>query len=53
MPLLPKPSRPDFLGFLALVAILAVMLGAYLVFPHLQAAMGYQDCIASGRVTGC
>ncbi|WP_160299749.1 hypothetical protein [Belnapia sp. F-4-1] len=46
-------QRPDLIGLIALGVIVAVMVGGYFLFPALQAAMGYQDCIASGRITGC
>jgi hypothetical protein len=50
---LPKPARTDLIGLIALLLILAVLVGGYVLFPHVQSAMGYQDCIASGRITGC
>lgn len=52
-PTLPKPARPDLIGLIALMLILGVLVGGYFLFPYVQAAMGYQDCIASGRITGC
>ena len=45
--------RPDLVAFVGLALVLAVMLGGYFLFPRLQRAMSYQDCIASGRITGC
>jgi len=52
-----KPRRrPDLIGILGLavvLAVLAVLAGSYFLFPWLQRSMSYQDCIASGRITGC
>jgi len=48
-----KPARPDLIGLIALLVILGVLVGGYFLFPYVQSAMGYQDCIASGRITGC
>lgn len=48
----PKP-RPDLLSLIALAVILLVLVGGYLVFPWLQQVVGTQDCLASGRITGC
>ncbi|RAI58164.1 hypothetical protein DOO78_15655 [Roseicella frigidaeris] len=45
--------RPDLVGLIGLAVILAVLGGAYLLFPVVQRAISYQDCIASGRITGC
>jgi hypothetical protein len=53
MPALPKPARPDLVGLIALLLIVGVLVGGYFLFPAIQSAMGYQDCIASGRITGC
>ena len=53
IPLVSKPARPDLIGLIALLAILGVLVGGYFLFPYVQSAMGYQDCIASGRITGC
>ncbi len=47
------PRRPDLLALIGLAVALAVMAGGYFVFPSLQRAMSYQDCIASGHITGC
>ncbi|WP_157033519.1 hypothetical protein [Belnapia moabensis] len=46
-------SRPDLIGLIALLLIVGVLVGGYFLFPHIQSVMGYQDCIASGRITGC
>jgi hypothetical protein len=40
-------------GIIGLALVLAVLAGGYFLFPWLLQAMSYQDCIASGRVTGC
>jgi hypothetical protein len=48
-----KRRGPDLVGVIGLVAILGVLAAAYLLFPALQRSMSYQDCIASGRITGC
>lgn len=50
-----RPPRPRFDPFplIALAVVLAVLAGGYLIFPWMQRAVGYQDCIASGRITGC
>jgi hypothetical protein len=45
--------RPDLVGLIGLAVILAVLGGAYLLFPWVQRTISYQDCIASGRITGC
>ena len=51
---MPEPRRrPDLFAPIALAIILAVLAGGYFVFPWVQKAVGYQDCIASGRITGC
>ncbi|MCO6417121.1 hypothetical protein JYK14_13250 [Siccirubricoccus sp. KC 17139] len=50
---MPPPPRRDLLPVIALIVILAVLGGGYLLFPALHRAMSYQDCIASGRITGC
>ncbi|MCB4820952.1 hypothetical protein [Roseicella aerolata] len=55
---MPEPDkqprrRPDLVGLLGLAIILAVLLAGYVLFPWLLRAMSYQDCIASGRITGC
>lgn len=49
----PPCRRPDPLGPLGLILILALLAGAYFVFPWLLRVISYQDCIASGRITGC
>jgi len=47
------PRRPDLLALIGLAVAVAVMVGGYFLFPILQRAMSYQDCIASGHITGC
>jgi uncharacterized protein HemX len=55
----PNPEKPhqrasgDLLALIALVAVLAVLLGGYLLFPWVQGMVGHADCIGSGRITGC
>jgi hypothetical protein len=46
-------NRPDLLPWVIIAAILACGFGLYHLFPVLWRAVAYQDCIASGRVTGC
>ena len=53
MPDRPKPRLPDLVGVIGLALIIAVLAGGYYGFPWLLRAMNYQDCIASGRITGC
>lgn len=48
----PRPPR-DLFALVALAAVLAVLVGGYLLFPWLSRTLGHVDCIASGRVTGC
>ena len=36
----------------AFAVILALLAGGFLLFPHLQRAIGFQDCVATGR-TDC
>jgi hypothetical protein len=48
-----KRRGPDLVGIIGLALILGVLAGAYFLFPVLQRSMSYQDCIASGRITGC
>jgi hypothetical protein len=49
----PRRRGPDLIGIIGLALVLGVMLGGYYLFPWLLRAMRYQDCIASGRITGC
>ena len=53
MPDRPKPRVPDLVGVIGLALIIAVLAGGYYGFPWLLRVMNYQDCIASGRITGC
>lgn len=53
MPEKPDRPKPDLVGPLGLALILLLAIGAYVLFPRLQAVFSYQDCIASGRITGC
>ena len=46
-------QRRDYGGLIGLLVIVALLVGGYFLFPAVQRAMSYQDCIASGRVTGC
>jgi len=43
----------DLLPLVVLVAVLAVLVGGYFLFPIVQRMLGHADCIGSGRVTGC
>jgi len=45
--------RPDLLPLIGLAVVLVVLGAGYLLFPWLHKVMSYQDCIASGRITGC
>ncbi len=36
----------------AFAIILVLIVGGFLLFPHLQRAIGFQDCVATGR-TDC
>jgi hypothetical protein len=45
--------RPDLLALIVLGVVLAVLVVGYFLFPYAQRVVWYQDCIASGRVTGC
>lgn len=50
----PPPERgPAVAAAIAMAVVALVLVGGYLLFPSLHRAMSYQDCIASGRVTGC
>jgi hypothetical protein len=45
-----EPRRPrDLLPLAVLAAILLLALAGWLLFPLLQHALSYQDCIASGH----
>jgi hypothetical protein len=46
-------NRPDVLPWIIMAVIAASGFGLYHLFPILWRAMVYQDCIATGRVTGC
>lgn len=48
-----KPRAPDLVGVIGLALIVALLAGAYFGFPWLLRVISYQDCIASGRITGC
>ncbi len=45
--------RPDLLPWIIVAALAALGFGLWHLFPVVQRAVLYQDCIASGRVTGC
>ncbi|MDO9707668.1 hypothetical protein [Paracraurococcus lichenis] len=47
------PRRHDLIGPIGLLLILAILAGGYFLFPWLLSVISYQDCIASGRITGC
>ena len=53
MPERQKRRGPDLVGIIGLALIVALLAGAYFGFPWLLGVMSYQDCIASGRITGC
>jgi FtsZ-interacting cell division protein ZipA len=44
-----SPRRPDVLPILILVAIVGLILVGLWLFPRLQAALSFQDCVATGR----
>ena len=49
----PPTSTPSrLLPVVVLAALVLVMLGAWWLFPRVQAWMAYQDCVATGR-TNC
>jgi hypothetical protein len=47
-----RRRRFDYFGLLALLAVLMVLAGGWLLFPRLHSEMMWQDCVASGR-TNC
>ena len=49
---MPDDPRPysSFLPAVALVLLIAVMLGSWWGFPYFQAWMNRNDCVATGRV---
>lgn len=49
---MPDDRRGNLLTALALVGVLGVLLAGWFAFPAVQAFLGRQDCIASGR-TNC
>ena len=53
MPDRQKRRGPDLVGIIGLTVILGVLAGGYFLFAVLMRSMSYQDCIASGRITGC
>ena len=44
-----SPRRPDLLPILTLVAIVVLILAGVWLFPRLQQALSFQDCVATGR----
>ena len=46
-------ARPDYLGMGLLAAVVLVIVALWWVFPWIQRIVSYQDCIATGRITGC
>jgi hypothetical protein len=46
-------NRPDLLPWIIMAGLVAAGFALYHLFPVLWRAISYQDCIASGRVTGC
>ena len=53
MPDRQKRRGPDLVGVIGLAIIVGILAGAYFGFPWLMRSISYQDCIASGRITGC
>jgi hypothetical protein len=49
----PPPPKRDLLALAAFAIVFALAAGGYFLFPWMQRTVGYSDCIASGRVTGC
>jgi cytoskeletal protein RodZ len=41
--------RPDLLPIFTLVAIVVLILVGVWLFPRLQQALSFQDCVATGR----
>jgi hypothetical protein len=46
-------SRSGLIALAAFLVVVAILLGGYFLFPAIQRIIGYQDCIASGHITGC
>ena len=48
-------ARPpsDWLALLVLAGVVALLAAGYLIFPPVQHWVWRQQCIASGRITGC
>ncbi len=42
----------NLFAIITLIAVLAIALGGWWLFPKLQAYLAFQDCVASGR-TNC
>ena len=49
----PRRRPPDLLPLLVLGSVAGLLLVGYKLFPLIQHAVWYQQCIASGRITGC
>ena len=49
----PPRSTADLLALVAFAVVVAVLVGGYFLFPWMARTLGYADCIASGRITGC
>lgn len=49
----PPRSSGDLIPLTVLLAVLAVLVGGYFLFPRVQGMLGHADCIGSGRITGC
>jgi hypothetical protein len=47
-----RKRRWDIVPLLALLLVLLLLVGGWLLFPRLHAEMMWQDCVASGR-TNC
>jgi hypothetical protein len=47
-----KPPS-ELAAVLVLAGVLALFAAGYWLFPHLQQVIWREECIASGRITGC
>jgi hypothetical protein len=47
-----RRRRWDYVGLLALLLVLLLLVAGWLLFPRLHREMMWQDCVASGR-TNC
>ena len=49
----PPRSTGGLLALVAFAVVVAALAGGYFLFPWMLRSVGYADCIASGRITGC